>query len=190
MGTLPIGSPMPPEPERPPLVTWIGSVWLVASVLLALRAVVNLAVFLVLSPTIPTLVQTFGGRSAERLPLLQPLLRHFPEIQIAQIAGWAFVAIASVAFLRLRPWGRRALRVVCWLNLAYVVCFTALWATILWRAESAGAPQPKAVRTLIVGLAILAAIAAGLVAMIVRLGSARVRSAFGDRSKSATPAPR
>ena len=191
MAILPIGTPMPPapEPERPALVTWIGSIWLVASVLLALRGAVNLAVFLVLSPTIPALLQTFGGRSAERLPLLQPLLRHFPEIQMAQIAAWAFVAIAAVAFLRLRPWARRALRIVCWLNLAYIVVFTVLWVTILQRAESAGAPQPKALRTLVVGLAILIAIAAALVAMIVRLGSARIRAAFGEMSDPAAPAP-
>jgi hypothetical protein len=103
------------------------------------------------------------------------------------------VGISAVQLLRLRPWARPAIQGVCGLLLLYAALFAVYWAN-LWLTMpaqgAASAPVAHQYRTLALagGLAVCAAIAAGLVAMIVSLHSAAVRSAFrrqAPRSASA-----
>ena len=103
-------------------------------------------------------------------------------IETAQLVGGTLAAIVAVAFLRLHRWARRGLRIVCGFGLVWVAYFTTLWVSILGRATSLGTPPERATRTLILGLALLLAITAGLVVMIVTLGSPQVRAAFGKEA--------
>jgi hypothetical protein len=171
-------------PERPKTVTIIGRVWLVVAVLSLCRVLVNLAVWKVLQPDAPSL---FGGIVAQspRHWLLRPLFEHLTALMAVQAVWWAAVGLSAVQLLRLRPWARAAIQGVCGVLLLYAALFAVFWAK-LWLtmpargAASAPAPGAHQYRTFALagGLALCAAIATGLVAMIVSLRSAAVRFAF------------
>jgi hypothetical protein len=173
-------------PERPKAVTIIGRVWLVVAVLSLCRVLVNLAVWKALQPETSGL---FGGIVAQspRHWLLRPLFEHLTALMAAQALWWLAVGISAVQLLRLRSWARPAIQGVCWMLLAYAAAFGVFW-TRLWitmpAQSAAAAPGVYPYRTIALagGLAACAAVAAGLVAMIVSLRSAEVRLAFGPRA--------
>src|ERR1700693_181055 len=115
--------------------------------------------------------------------LLRPLFEHMTALMSAQALWWAAVGLSAVQLLRLRPWARSAIQGACWVLLLYAALFALFWAE-LWLTIPAqvAAPAPGAYqyRTFAFagGLAVCAAVATGLVAMIVSLRGAAVRSAF------------
>ncbi len=94
----------------------------------------------------------------------------------------------AVGLLRLKSWARAAIQGVCWVLLAYAAGFGVFWVN-LWITMSAqsasSAPGGYQYRTIALagGLAACAAVATGLVAMIVSLRSAAVRFAFRPQVK-------
>jgi hypothetical protein len=106
----------------------------------------------------------------------------------AQALWWAAVGFSAFLLLRLRPWARAAIQGVCWVLLAYAAVFGVFWAK-LWitmpAQSAAAAPGAYQYRTIALagGLAACAAVATGLVAMIVSLRGAAVRLAFRLRVK-------
>lgn len=169
--------------ERPKAVTIIGRLWLVVAVFSFCKVLVNLAVWKVLQPDAPSL---FGDLAAQApaLPFLRPLLAHLTALMSAQALWWAAVGVSAFGLLRLRPWGRVAIQGICWALLAYAAGFGVFWATV-WptlpvRGESVPAFAATSYRALGLagGLAACAAVAAGLITMIVLLRKPRVREAF------------
>jgi hypothetical protein len=168
--------------ERPKAVTIIGRVWLVVAVLYLCRALVNLAVWMVLQPDAPSLFGELVAQSPRNW-LLRPRFEHLTALMTAQALWWAAVGFSAFLFLRLRPWARVAIQGACWALLLYAALFAVFWAQLwLTMPPPGAAPAPGAYQhrtlALIGGLAVCAAIATGLVTMIVSLRSAAVRFAF------------
>jgi hypothetical protein len=167
------------EPLRPRAVTVIGWLWLVAAVFFLLRAVVNLVVWKILQPDMPSLL-AFDGRAATQLQFLRPVFDHLTAIQTAETILSAAVIVLAIELLRLREWARVGVQAVCWLVLAYVAAFGSFWFW-LWRRIVAAPDSPgTSLGTigLIAGLAVCLAVAAGLALMIAFLRSSEVREAF------------
>jgi hypothetical protein len=168
--------------ERPKAVTVIGRLWLVVAVLLLGKALVNLAVWTVLKPDAPSFIRDALAQMP-RFRLVRPLFAHLTAVITMQALWWIFVGVAAFALLRLRPWARVAIQGICCFLLVYSVAFEIFWAAV-WPTlppGSAGAmPLGASYRTvaLVGGLAVGAAVAAGLIWMIVLLRGPRVRAAF------------
>lgn len=182
---------MPPQcspgVERPRSVTILGRLSLVVAVFLVCKNLINLAVWKTLEPDAPSL---FRGVLAEMPKSLHPLLAHVGALMTVQALWWAFVIVASIGLLRLQPWARRAFQGICGVLLAYVALLGVFW-TIIWPtlgAHSASAPAAPAesyrLIGLVFGLTTAAAVAAGLIAVIVLLRSRRIREAFLGRSET------
>jgi hypothetical protein len=179
---------MPPEQnpgaERPRAVTIIGRLSLVVAVFCLCKNLVNLAIWKTLEPDAPSL---FRNALAETPRFLAPLLAHAEAVMTAQAFWWAFVVIAAIGLLRLRPWARVVFQGICWALLAYATLFGILWTTVWPMLPSRGASAPAAptesyrVIGLVFGLTASAAVAAGLISMIVLLRRPGIRAAFvGD----------
>lgn len=169
--------------ERPRAVTVIGRLWLVVAVLLLVKALVNLAVWTVLKPDAPSFFKDVLAQTP-RFRLVRTLFAHLTTVMMLQALWWIFVGIAAFALLRLRPWARVAIQGICCFLLVYSVAFEIFWAAV-WPTLAAGSAGAMALgasyRTvaLVAGLTVGAAVAAGLIWMIVLLRQPRVRAAFG-----------
>jgi hypothetical protein len=178
--------------ERPRAVTVIGRLWLVVAVLLMGKALVNLSVWTVLKPDLPTFIRDAMAQTPQ-FRFLRPLLVHLTAVMLLQVLWWIFVGVAAFALLRLRPWARVAIQGVCCFLLVYSLGFEILWAAV-WPtlpARSAGAVALGAsYRTLmlVAGLTAATAVSAGLVWMIVLLRGPGVRAAFKDAQAGSNPA--
>jgi len=175
------------EAERPKSVTVIGRIWLVLAVLFLLRSLVNLAFWKLLEMGAPGLLRA----TAEQSPyawFLHPLFQHVTALISAQAIGSAAVAFSAYELLRLRPWARVAVQVVCWFALAWVVSFMGFWAWLWPRAAAAKAAADPSFSAhssgnigLIVGVVVCLAFEAGLAVMIALLRSSKVRAAFAHQ---------
>jgi hypothetical protein len=167
------------EPLRPRAVTVIGWLWLVGAFLFLVRALVNLVVWKILEPDMPSIL-ALDGQAAAQLRFLRPVFEHLTALQTAEAILSAAVIVLSYELLRLREWARVGLLAVCWLVLVYVAVFGSFWFW-LWRRIVA-APQSPAGSFerigLVAGLAVCLAAAAGLAVMIALLRGSRVRAAF------------
>ena len=168
--------------DRPKAVTIIGRLWLVVAVFGLCKAIVNLAIWKVIQPDAPSLFGDIAARSP--LPFLRPLLGHLTALMTAQALWWAFVGVAAIGLLRLRPWGRLAMEAIGWALLAYTVGFVVLWTSV-WPtlpARTGSAPVFAAVSNRVAGLAVAlaacAVLAGASITMIVLLRKPRVREAF------------
>ena len=177
------------QTERPKAVTVIGRVWLVLAVLFLVRSLINLASWKLVQMGAPGLLKTFTEQSPYAW-LLRPLLRHLTALLSTEAIVSALVGLSAFELLRLRPWARVAMQIVCWFALAYVVCFTAFWAWLWPKAAAAKAAanhslSPHAYGTgLIVGVAVCLALGAALAVMIALLRSSRIREAFQSPSRT------
>jgi hypothetical protein len=176
---------MPPEQnpgaERPRAVTIIGRLSLVVAVFCLCKNLVNLAVWKTLEPDAPSLLRT---ALAETPRFLAPLLAHAGALMTVQALWWAFVIIAAIGLLRLRPWARVAFQGICWALFAYATLFGIFWTTIWPMLPGRGASPPATpaesyrVIGLVFGLTASAAVAAALIALIILLRRPRIRAAF------------
>ena len=172
--------------ERPRAVTVIGRLWLVVAVFSLGKALVNLAVWKALEPDAPSLFRDVAAQSP-RDWLVRPLLEHLTAFMTAQALWWTFVGIAAFGLLRLRPWARVAIQGVCGVLLVYSVGFGVFWGAVWPNLPARGAGATAfgiSYRTLALagGLTACAAVATGLITMIVLLRTPRVRAAF-DRGR-------
>lgn len=180
--------PQPQDAPRPQSVTVIGWLWLVLGVLAFFRTLINIAVWRVLKPDLPTLLQAFGDVPAPQQRFVRPLLEHMPAFHAAEAIASVAVIVVAIQFLRRRPWARAGMQAVCWFFLFWVAAFGVFW---VWLCRSAAATDPSYSTSafgkfgLPAGLAACAAAAAGLAAMIVLLAGQRVRDAFPGASGSA-----
>ena len=164
--------------ERPRAVTIIGRLSLVVAVFCLCKNLVNLAVWKTLEPDAPSL---FRNVLAETPRFLHPLLAHVAALMTVQALWWAFVVIAAIGLLRLRPWARVAFQGICWALLSYITLFGIFWMTVWPRLSARGASAPAEsyrVIGLVLGLTTSAAVAAGLIAIVVLLRRPRIREAF------------
>jgi hypothetical protein len=180
------------ERERPKAVTVIGWIWLVVAGLYCLRGVVDLVMWRALQPAAPALFEEAERRDPE-IRFLRPLFEHLTAIKIAQLVAGIAVVVLAYRFLRLRPRARVAIQVVCWIVLCYVLAFAALWTRIWTRAFALAPDDPRLSGThgriaLAAGLALCAALAAGLLLMIRSLRSFPVRDAFAAGEAASTKA--
>ena len=168
--------------ERPKAVTIIGRLWLVLAVLFFCKAVVNLAIWMVLKPDAPNLVRE-ALANAPKLSFARPLLSHITAVITAQALWWVFVGVAAVGLLRLRPWARLAIQGVCGLLLVYLLGAETFWAAV-WPTLPSQNARVVALGTsyralaLVAALSAGAAVGAGLIWMIFLLRGPRVRAAF------------
>jgi len=104
--------------DRPKAVTAVGWTFLVLSSLRFLEDVFGWIVWKLGDPE--PLVRFFlpPGSPEDDLALLA--LRHFPTFVAVQALLALGVATISWNFLRLRPWARPALEIVCWIAVAIV----------------------------------------------------------------------
>lgn len=172
--------PAEKEPLRPKAVTVIGWLWLVLAVLFLFRAIVNMVVWKILKPDMPSVLRTFGGEPVPLQRFLPVLFEHLTALQTTEAILSAAVIVLAIQLLRLRPWARAGVQVLCWLGIAYLAAFSAFWVW-LWGKIAASAPAPATSFErfgLPAGLAVCLAAAAGLAVMIASLRSQHVRDAF------------
>ena len=117
--------------ERPRAVTVIGWTFLVLSLL---RFFVDLAGWLAWRfGAVPDVLKAFpppwSGDPRSPLHGLDAIFRHLGEVVALQGLGAALVAVVSYELLRLRPWARVAMQVVCGVGLAATVAFAAFFVT-------------------------------------------------------------
>jgi hypothetical protein len=170
------------ETERPRAVTVIGWVWLVVGGLYFLRSVVDLVMWRALQPAAPALLRELESRDPE-LRFLRPMFEHLTAIKIAQLIAGLAVVFLAYELLRLRPRARVGIQVVCWIVLCYVFAFAALWIRIWTRALALAPDDPRFAGShgqisLALGLGLSAALATGLIVMIVLLRSSQMHHAF------------
>lgn len=173
---------MDEEPERPRAVTVIGWIWIVVGSLYFLRSMVDLVMWKALQPAAPALLREIESRDPE-IRFLHPLFEHLTAIKFAQAIAGVAVVFLAYRFLRLRPRVRVGIQIICWIVLCYVFAFAALWIRIWTRALALAPDDPRFAGphgrlTLALGLGLSAALATGLIVMIVLLRSSQMRRAF------------
>ncbi|HYT31260.1 MAG TPA: hypothetical protein VEO37_01595 [Thermoanaerobaculia bacterium] len=173
---------MEEEPERPRAVTVIGWIWIVVGGLYFLRSIVDLVMWRALQPAAPALLRELESRDPE-LRFVRPMFEHLTAIKIAQLIAGVAVVFLAYELLRLRPRARVGIQIVCWIVLCYVFAFAALWIRIWTRALALAPDDPRFAGphgrlTLALGLGLSAALATGLIVMIVLLRSSQMRHAF------------
>lgn len=173
---------MEEEPDRPKAVTVIGWIWLVVGGLYSLRIVVDLVMWKALQPAAPALLREVERQDPE-LRFLRPMFEHLTAIKIAQLVAGVSVVFLAYELLRLRPRARVGIQVACWIVLCYVLAFAALWIRIWTRALALNPGDPRfagshGLMALALGLGVSAALATGLIVMIVLLRSSEIRHAF------------
>ena len=176
--------PSPPEdePERPRAVAVIGWTWLVLGTLAFLKNALDLIVWFVIRPAIPSLIGMMPQNTSS--PQLRVLLEHLGELRAAEALLALFFVISAIAFLRYRPWARVAIQVACVLELLYIAGLGAVW-WFSFTSEMAEARIPIAASyrvALAAGFVFLALLVAGIVAMFTTLRSARFRELYRRNS--------
>ena len=172
--------------ERPRVVTILGWVFLVASVLLFLRSAINLLIFEVLKSEASELMATL---SSSARPWVPPwMLENVVAIWAGQAVLAVFVGASAWSFLALRPWARISLQALCWAGLAFAAAAATFWTRFWGVHGSAASALPSAAsrhgQILYLGLSIFAmwALLFGLALYLLR--SATVRLAFEPKSDS------
>lgn len=173
---------MEEEPERPRAVTVIGWIWIVVGGLYFLRGIVDLVMWRALQPAAPALLREIESRDPE-IRFLHPLFEHLTAIKIAQMIAGVAVVVLAYRFLQLRPRARVGIQIVCWIVLCYMFAFAALWIRIWTRALALAPDDPRFAGShgrisLALGLGLNAALATGLIVMIVLLRSSQMRQVF------------
>jgi hypothetical protein len=178
------------EPERPKAVTVIGRLWLIVAGFFVAQNVVDLILWKILQPAMPSLLELARQREPQTR-FLGPLLEHYAAWKTIQILLAASVGIAAFFFLRLRPWARLAIQAVCWIVLFYFAAFGVFWTRIWGRAfvesvktRSLSARSHGAI-TFLAGVGVCLAIVAGLTWLIGLLRSRRVKAAFAPAPAAA-----
>lgn len=169
------------EQTRPATVGRIGWGWLVFGAILLVRSLLDLVVWRVLAPAAPSLIALLDPTRPE-IRLVRPILDHILTIKAIEAAFAVVVILVASQFLRLRPWARPALQIVCGVVTFYVLAYAAFWAWLWPRLESQHSrPREAAGSGPLLGVVIvlvILAIAWLLVRMIRTMSSARVREAF------------
>jgi len=158
------------ERERPRAVTVIGWTCLVLSLLRLVQDLFGWVVWKVggFSQTL----SFFGMPRASGLPI-DMLFKHFDTIVVVQAIFAAVVAYVAYGFLRMRPWGRLAMEVVCWSVLVLLATVAAL--LMVWSHRNVTDASPRVAAAIALNLAI-AGLLPGLVIWFLRRPS--VRQAF------------
>jgi hypothetical protein len=125
--------------ERPRAVTVIGWTFLVLSLL---RFLVDLAGWLAWRfGGVPDVLKAFpppwSGDPQSPLHGLDATFRHLGEVVALQGLAAACVAVVSYQLLRLRPWARVAMEVVCGVGLAATVAFATFFVTAWAQTDAA-----------------------------------------------------
>jgi len=177
----------PEEPaERPRPIAFIGWTTLVLSVLLALKALIDIAVWKAMGPAVPALLRMSRDPSAQA-PYVRTILAHLTQIKLAQTFLWLGVAFIAIALLRLRPWARVAMQAVGGGVLLYFAFLVAVWARA-WTAEPIDPSVPRLseasrITLLAGGITVVLVLAGIVVAMIVVLRRPRIRQAFDSAAR-------
>ena len=173
-----VPAPVEDLPTRPKVVSVIGWIWLVLSILLVIKGLVNLISVSVARALAPGLFR-MAQSDVARVPAARWALEHGVAIFATQAVFWIFVGIAAVSFLRLRPWAHRAIEAVCWLGLLYALGFLVFWY-VLWRASAADptVTPERALGSLIGGIGLTLLLATGLIVMLRFLKRRQVLEAF------------
>ncbi len=165
--------------ERPRAVTVIGVAWLIFGGFRFLGGLFGLIMWKVGGmQDLFNRPNTFSGLVPMRI--LRSVFRHFgAEVTVQMLVGLV-VVFCSIGLLRLRPWARPVIEVLCWLGLTFVVCFSILWSFLWTRAIGEAASTPPSLRPLAVGITLLltGALALAFVAMIRALRRPDVRAVF------------
>ncbi len=170
--------PAPTSPDRPISVTVVGWVWVVVGALRTMGSGIALAAW-----RLGGLREIFTGSSPLAAflpaPILRLAFRHFGAGLVLQLASGVLFLCAGLGLLRLRPWARTAIRIFCWLGLAFVTLFAAGWL-FLWLSAAPAASVDPSTRGIVAGatLFLCGALIWAFAAMIQALGRAEVRSAF------------
>jgi hypothetical protein len=182
------------EPERPKAVTVIGRLWIVLAALSLFRSLVNLILWSVLQPALPSLFNMAVTQQPQTW-FLEPLFRHFVAWETARALLAVAIGVSAYFFLRLRPWARVAIEVVTWLALLYAACFAVFWASV-WgrtfaRAVASGSLSARSQGPMgfLIGIAFFMAVVAGSAAVLGLLRSRRVKAAFGSARDSVPSRP-
>lgn len=125
--------------ERPRAVTVIGWTFLVLSLL---RFLADLAGWLAwrfgaVSDLLKAFPPPWSGDPQSPLHGLDAIFRHLGSVVAFQGLAAACVAIVSYELLRLRPWARVAMEVVCGLGLAAMVAFATFFVTAWAHTDAA-----------------------------------------------------
>lgn len=177
-------APLPPEgagDERPKAVTVIGAAWLIFGGFRFLGGLFGLIMWklggmqdLFQRPT------AFSGLLPMRI--LRSVFRQFGvEVTVQMLVGLV-VVFCAIGLLQLRPWARRAIEVLCWLGLTFVVCFSIFWVFLWTGVIGEAASHPPEYRSLAVSITLLltGGLALAFVAMIRVLRRADVRAVFPE----------
>jgi hypothetical protein len=175
------------EPRRPTVVTVIGRIWLIAAILVFLVAVVDIIVWEVLRPALPTLL-AYASRRDPRLRVLAPFVGYYTVYKSIEAVFAVGAGVSAYYFLRLRSWARAALEAASWIYLLYL-CGFAYFSYRIWRRASldpsfAAETQYRPER-FAAGVGVEVLLIAGIVTTIVFLRSRRLRSAFAGAGPAA-----
>jgi hypothetical protein len=89
-------------PDRPRFVSAAGWTGVILGAVVALKSLVEIAVWKIVEPAMPALLGAAPRPGAE-VPFARMIYAHLTAIKLAEAAFWAFAAIASGALLLLRP---------------------------------------------------------------------------------------
>jgi hypothetical protein len=167
-------APEPPPPDRPKAVTVIGWTFLVLSTVRVLED--TWGWFLWKFGDAEKLVLFFLPRGANALVPVDALFRNFGTIVAVQAVVAACVAVISWNFLRLRPWARTALEVVCWIALGGTGLAVLALAFASSRFGPNGVPALPFLLAAAIGVGILLAVTIRIVRR------PQVRNAFDDNT--------
>ena len=173
--------PLPEPPDRPRFVSAVGWTGVILGAVVALKSLVEIAVWKIVEPAMPALLGAAPQPGAE-VPFARMIYAHLTSIKLTEAAFWTFAAIASGALLLLRPWARRAVQGVCTFLAVYVVgvgcVWTHSWLSVAARGPSFAYTASQRIGILVAALGVCAAVAGGLIAVVAGLGRDRVRAAF------------
>lgn len=117
--------------KRPPLVTVIGWIFIIFSILMILGGVMGLTVY-------SFMLKAGGGNIppvSEDMPALFKVIsivfQNFGLLVFLQIIFAVFMLIAGIQFLRLQAWAKTALEAISWLGLAFTIGFGILWVDMV-----------------------------------------------------------
>jgi hypothetical protein len=172
----------PEDAERPKAVTIIGRVWLVLAAILLFKDVVDLILWNVLQPAMPSLLD-LASRRDPMTARLQPLFEHYVAVKTVEALFAGAAGVSAFFLLRLRPWARLAVQGACWIVIVYLGCFLAIW-TKAWSSRALAEVRTHSVSEsqgalgFGAGLGVTLALIAGFAVMIGVLRSRRLRAAF------------
>jgi hypothetical protein len=164
-------SPSQSPAPAPTVVKVLGGIWLGIGVLMVASSLTGFASFLMIK-------STMEQKDISDAPVI---FHYFHLLLIIQLFFAVFVIYSSYKFLKLKAWARKAIEVVNWLGLLYVVGFGIFWEiTLLFKrlgfAES-GSFNGLTILMAVMGIFIIAAFGVPLAVMIHFLRSQKVREA-------------